>query len=202
MPEALPLTPDCFPGSASCSSDNPWESDTSDSLKDSEDDHNSSGEAFSYGNVFYANKSNSQSFRSPSHPWLSSKHEKLIKWLNPERVAVLAGDLGLPPSLRPLLELEVSLISEHLTCKLYDYFFLQQVARLELALAVFEHRSIQCDRGCEGDDDTESSSDESSWGPDSLSGPSLTPTESPLDSSLEDIESDLSYDPSVPVRPR
>lgn len=47
----------------------------------------------------------------------------------------LAKAVGMPPGLITLLELEV--------------------ARLQLGLAVLRHRTIDCDRGCEGDDDDE-----------------------------------------------
>ena len=62
--------------------------------------------------------------------------ESVIKSLNREKVAALADHLGLPPGLVPCLELEV--------------------ARLQLGVAIFRHKSIRCDRGCEGDDDDES----------------------------------------------
>ena len=63
--------------------------------------------------------------------------ESVIKSLNKEKVAALAGHIGLPPGLVPCLELEV--------------------ARLQLGVAIFRHKSIRCDRGCEGDDDEDES---------------------------------------------
>ena len=63
--------------------------------------------------------------------------ESVIKSMNREKVAALAGHLGLPPGLVPCLELEV--------------------ARLQLGVTIFRHKSIRCDRGCEGDDDEDES---------------------------------------------
>ena len=108
----------------------------------------------------------------------------IIRALSVDRVATFANMLGLPPGLMQCFELEA--------------------ARLQLAFAVYRHKSISCDHGCEGED-TATSSDEtdSSWERDSFTGPSLTISNTEeLDSSLADIDSDLSFEASVPARPR
>ena len=94
-------------------------------------------EAFSLRHAVYANQSNSQSQSLPGASVVATpSQESVIKSLNREKVAALAAHLGLPPGLVPCLELEV--------------------ARLQLGVAIFRHKSIRCDRGCEGDDDDES----------------------------------------------
>ncbi len=135
------------------------------------------GGVFSLSQTLYAAQ-NKATEDSPSSA--APHHENIIKLLTPDRVQVLAKELGLAPGLLPCLELEI--------------------ARLQLGHAVFRHTSIACDRGCEGDDSVVVSDSESSWGPDSVSGPSLT--EDSLDEDQADSDSDSSFEPSVPWLPR
>ena len=94
-------------------------------------------EAFSLRHAVYADQFNSQSQSMPGASVVAApSQESVIKSLNRVKVAALADHLGLPPGLVPCLELEV--------------------ARLQLGVAIFRHKSIRCDRGCEGDDDDES----------------------------------------------
>jgi hypothetical protein len=139
-------------------------------------------EAFSLRHAVYAaDFSNSHSLCSGN---VAPSQESIIKSLNRERVAALADQIGLPHGLRLCLELEV--------------------ARLQLGVAVFRHRSIDCDRGCEGDDDDDDDSDSTTdgedggdgngpWGENSFSGPSLTLSENDGDTDSDD-DSQLSAD--------
>ena len=124
-----PLT-NSSPSSSSSSS-------SSNSASSSPSDPNGQ-EAFSLRHAVYANQSNSQSQSLPGASVATApSEESVIKSLNKEKVAALAGHIGLPPGLVPCLELEV--------------------ARLQLGVAIFRHKSIRCDRGCEGDDDDDES---------------------------------------------
>jgi len=84
---------------------------------DDEEEDDSWGGAFSLSQSLY-----------PSASRRGGGDETTVRLLTRERVAVLAGRLGLPPGLRPFLELEV--------------------ARLQLGAVVFRHRTITCDRAC------------------------------------------------------
>ena len=137
----------------------------SDDVYDSDDPNGQ--EAFSLRHAVYTDFSQSQSLCCSQG--VPSDENIIIKSLNREKVTTLANHLGLPPGLKPCLELEV--------------------ARLQLAVAIFRHKSIGCDRGCEGeddedDDDSLTSTDEDTaadedgdWDEDSLSEPSLTLSE-------------------------
>ena len=120
--------------------------------------------------------------------------EAVVRLLTPSAVEALRVKLGLPPGLRPLLELEV--------------------ARLQLGASLFHHSTLNCDRGCEGVDeesDLSSSEDDldstTSWD-DSLSEPSSN--ENQEDSSFsesDDTDDDDDalpplHDPIIPERPR
>ena len=170
---------------------------TTDSDQDPSDDTDegeSWGGAFSLSHTLYANHSNSHSQSLSPSKKLSP--DSVIKSLSPDRVKELAKAIGLPPGLMPCLELEV--------------------ARLQLGLAVFRHRSTECDRGCEGEDDSEFSTDDdedTSWGPDSLSAPSLTLSSSNEEDEVRNGSEDesfrpsssrasLDFEPSVPSCPR
>ena len=127
------------PSSSSSSSSSSSVSSTSSNTSTSPSDPNGQ-EAFSLRHAVYANQSNSQSQSIPGTTGAAvtaPSQESVIKSMNKEKVAALAGHLGLPPGLVPCLELEV--------------------ARLQLGVTIFRHKSIRCDRGCEGDDDEDES---------------------------------------------
>ena len=113
--------------------------------------------------------------------------------MTPKVIEKLAHKLGLPPGLKPYLELEA--------------------ARLQLGAALFHHSTIKCDRGCEGNDEesdiTSDEEDEDSWD-ESLSQPTSGHEDS-TSGSGDDDDSDIevpdlipndSFVPSIPERPR
>lgn len=123
----------------------------------------------------------------------SSEDDTILRLLTPMVTKALAKKLGLPPGMLPCLELEV--------------------ARLQLGAAIYRHATIKCDGDCEGDDDeSQLTSDGSSWNDESLSEPSLSDAESSgtnmdLESSVEYREKEASetssvYEPTVPAQPR
>ena len=66
----------------------------------------------------------------------------IILRLTPRTLFALTDSVGIPHSLRPLFSIEA--------------------ARLQLCLALFYHKSISCDRNCEGDE-SESDDSEEDW---------------------------------------
>ena len=128
------------PSSSSSSSSSSVSSTSSNTSASTSPSDPNGQEAFSLRHAVYANQSNSQSQSIPGTTGAAvtaPSQESVIKSLNREKVAALAGHLGLPPGLVPCLELEV--------------------ARLQLGVTIFRHKSIRCDRGCEGDDDEDES---------------------------------------------
>jgi hypothetical protein len=147
-----------------------------DDLSSSSSSSNGGEEAFSYGNVFYASASQSLP-SSANSPYHDPNHFRIVNSLTPEKILALCRQLGLPHGIRPLLELEA--------------------ARLQLGLCVFGHKSIECDRGCEGEDNSDLSSVSSEEDEENdFSGSSMFPTDESdtNDSSLDDVDSDLSYE--------
>ena len=69
-------------------------------------------------------------------------HADILARLTPRTLFALTDHIGLPTSLRPLFSIEV--------------------ARLQLSLGLFCHKSINCDRNCEGDE-SESDDSEEDW---------------------------------------
>ncbi len=122
--------------------------------------------------------------------------EDLVRALKPSVVESLCDRLNIPPGLRSCMELEV--------------------ARLQLASAVFNHSAIKCDRDCEGNlSETTTTSDEESDESDSdfsWDNDQFEPSESnDADDDSTDEEEDENdsvrssvppFEPSVPQRPR
>ncbi|XP_059098740.1 uncharacterized protein LOC131892890 [Tigriopus californicus] len=155
------------------------DSNSPDTTDSSSSDHTWDG-VFSLRHACYKNSS-SPYFNIPCAPFGPPDHEEILAFLDPSNSLELSQALGLPISLRPLVELEI--------------------ARLQLGFVLYRHQSISCDRGCEGND-----SDSDSWDSWSThSGPSMTSTND-FESSLNDVESDYSsprpFEPSIPPQPR
>ena len=72
----------------------------------------------------------------------AASEASLILRLTPRTLFALTDSVGIPHSLRPLFSIEA--------------------ARLQLCLALFYHKSISCDRNCEGDE-SESDDSEEDW---------------------------------------
>eukprot|EP00095_Tigriopus_kingsejongensis_P000506 maker-scaffold367_size194084-snap-gene-0.47 protein:Tk00506 transcript:maker-scaffold367_size194084-snap-gene-0.47-mRNA-1 annotation:"hypothetical protein L798_04728" len=161
------------------SEDGPYHSTTVSETSTSSSEHTWDG-VFSLRHACYSDHTYQN---VPTSPFSPPTHSDMIGFFTSGNAPALSQSLGLPPSLRPLLELEL--------------------ARLQLGLSLYQHQSIGCDRGCEGNDSDSDS--HSSWSTESHSGPSMTSTDD-FESSLDGTGSNFShlddFIPEIPQQPR
>ena len=111
------------------------------SLSDTEDDgENSSYDSDTWGGTFSLRHTRTQAEAETETTAVSEA--SIILRLTPRTLFALTDSVGIPHSLRPLFSIEA--------------------ARLQLCLALFYHKSISCDRNCEGDE-SESDDSEEDW---------------------------------------
>lgn len=111
------------------------------SLSDTEDDgENSSYDSDTWGGTFSLRHTRTQAEAEAEATAVSEA--SIILRLTPRTLFALTDSVGIPHSLRPLFSIEA--------------------ARLQLCLALFYHKSISCDRNCEGDE-SESDDSEEDW---------------------------------------
>ena len=109
------------------------------SLSDTEDDgENSSYDSDTWGGTFSLRHTRTQAETEAT----AVSEASIILRLTPRTLFALTDSVGIPHSLRPLFSIEA--------------------ARLQLCLALFYHKSISCDRNCEGDE-SESDDIEEDW---------------------------------------
>ena len=112
------------------------------SSSDSEDSESvSSSESDTWGGTF------SLRHTRPSQPdtgdQAGSSQASIVARLSPRTLFALTDYLGIPHSLRPVFSVEA--------------------ARLQLCLALHSHRSISCDRNCEGEESDTEDSETEDW---------------------------------------
>jgi len=103
------------------------------------DSDNSSEDSDTWGGTFSLRHTLRQAELS-EQPTISDA--TIIQRLTPRTLFALTDQIGIPHSLRPLFSIEA--------------------ARLQLCLALFCHKSVSCDRNCEGDE-SDSEDSEEDW---------------------------------------
>ena len=104
----------------------------------SDEGENSSYDSDTWGGTFSLRHTRTQAEAEATAPSEAS----IVLRLTPRTLFALTDSVGIPHSLRPLFSIEA--------------------ARLQLCLALFYHKSISCDRNCEGDE-SESDDSEEDW---------------------------------------
>ena len=107
---------------------------------DTEEEENSSYDSDTWGGTFSLRHTRTRAEAECEAG--AASEASLILRLTPRTLFALTDSVGIPHSLRPLFSIEA--------------------ARLQLCLALFYHKSISCDRNCEGDE-SESDDSEEDW---------------------------------------
>ena len=105
---------------------------------ETEEEENSSYDSDTWGGTFSLRHTRTQAETEAT----AVSEASIILRLTPRTLFALTDSVGIPHSLRPLFSIEA--------------------ARLQLCLALFYHKSIACDRNCEGDE-SESDDSEEDW---------------------------------------
>ena len=103
------------------------------------DSDNSSYDSDTWGGTFSLSHTRRQAEQNEA---VEVDQTSIISRLTPRTLFALTDYIGIPHSLRPLFSIEA--------------------ARLQLCLSLFYHKSISCDRNCEGDE-SESDDSEEDW---------------------------------------
>ena len=146
------------------------------SSSDSEDSVSvSSSESDTWGGTFSLR--HTRPSQSDPGEQAGSSQASIVARLSPRTLFALTDHLGIPHSLRPVFSVEA--------------------ARLQLCLALHSHRSISCDRNCEGEESDTEDSETEDWlhsdtdSDDNLEEPDIVPHLTDSDSDHSDDDDDI-----------